>query len=133
MAEVNPDHAELIKQLRGVQRIVINTQYGGFGLSRKAELLYLELAGIAYTLEPQKDRDTQLRFGDKIIVNGLEFWGRNIDRDDPALVNTVRQLGSDAGSEYAKLKVVEVPADVEWYIEEYDGKEWVAEKHRTWR
>ena len=23
--------------------------------------------------------------------------------------------------------------DVEWYIEEYDGQEWVAEKHRTWR
>ena len=133
MAEVNPTHEELIKHLRGVQRIVINTQYGGFSLSREAELLYLELAGIAYTLEPQKDRDTQIRLGSKIMINGIEFWGRNIPRDDPALVNTIRQLGSNAGGNYATLKVVEVPADVEWYIEEYDGKEWVAEKHRTWR
>lgn len=133
MAEINLNHDELIKQLRGIQRIVINTQHGGFSLSRKAELLYLELAGIAYTLEPQKDRDTQLRLGHKIIVNGTEFWGRNVARDDPALVNAVHQLGSNAGGEYAKLKVVEVPVDVEWYIEEYDGKEWVAEKHRIWR
>lgn len=133
MAEINPSHDELIKQLRGIQRIVINIQYGGFGLSRKAELLYLELAGTAYTLEPQKDRDTQLRLGHKIMVNGTEFSSRYIARDDPALVNTVRQLGSNSGSDYATLKVVEVPAGIEWYIEEYDGKEWVAEKHRTWR
>jgi hypothetical protein len=133
MAEVNPDHTELIKQLRGVQRIVINTQYGGFSLSREAEMLYLELAGIAYTLEPQKDRDTQHRLGSKIIVDKTEFFSRNIPRDDPALINTVRQLGSKAAGEYATLKVVEVPADVDWYIDEYDGKELVAEKHRTWR
>jgi hypothetical protein len=133
MAEINLNHDELIKQLRGIQRIVINTQHSEFSLSQKAELLYLELAGIAYTLEPQKDRDTQLRLGHKIMVNGTEFLGQYVPRDDPALVNTVHQLGSNAGGEYAKLKVVEVPVDVEWYIEEYDGKEWVAEKHRTWR
>jgi hypothetical protein len=132
MAEVNPTHEELIKHLRGVQRIVINSRYGGFSLSRVGELLYLELAGIAYTSEPQKDRDTQIRLGDKIIANGVEFSNRSIARNDPALVTTVRRLGSKANGEYAKLKVVEIPADVDWYIEEYDGKEWVAEKHRTW-
>jgi hypothetical protein len=133
MASVNPDHEELIKQLRGVQYIVINSRYGGFSLSREASLLYLDLAGISYTLEEQEDRDTQNRLGSKIMINDQEFWGRNISRDDPALVATVRRLGSNAGGDYAKLKVVEVPAGVEWYVEEYDGKEWVAEKHRTWR
>ena len=132
MAEVNPTHEELIKHLRGVQRIVINSTYGGFSLSRTGELLYLELAGIAYTLEPQKDRDTQIRLGDKIIANCVEFSNRSIARNDPALVTTVCRLGSKANGDYAKLKVVEIPADVDWYIEEYDGKEWVAEKHRTW-
>ena len=134
MASVNPDHEELIKQLRGVQRIVINKAYGGFGLSREGVLLYLELAGIPYTLEEQEDRDTQTRLGSKIMVNGKEFYERyDIERDDPALVTTVRRLGSKSWGSYAKLKVVEVPAGVEWYIEEYDGQEWVAEKHRTWR
>ena len=32
----------------------------------------------------------------------------------------------------ASLKVVEVPEDAEWEIDEYDGNEHVAEKHRTW-
>ena len=32
----------------------------------------------------------------------------------------------------ANLKMVEIPDDVEWEIADYDGKEWVAEKHRTW-
>jgi len=30
------------------------------------------------------------------------------------------------------LKVVEIPDDVEWNVQEYDGNEWVAEKHRIW-
>ena len=134
MAKVNPDHEELIKQLRGVQYIVINRAYGGFGLSREAVLLYLDLVGITYTLEDQEDRDTQTRLGSKIMVNNKEFFERYaIERNDPALVTTVRRLGKNAAGEFAKLKIVEVPVGVEWYIEEYDGQEWVAEKHRTWR
>jgi len=31
------------------------------------------------------------------------------------------------------LKIVEIPADVDWVLMEYDGCEWVAEKHRTWQ
>jgi hypothetical protein len=134
MAEINPKHDELLKQLRGVQRIVINCEFGGFSLSREAILLYLDLAGIPYTEEPQADRDTQSRLGSKIMVNGEEFYDRyDIKRNDPALVATVHRLGSEANGDYATLKVVEVPASVEWYIEDYEGREWVAEKHRTWR
>jgi hypothetical protein len=133
MAEVNQEHEELIKQLRGVQRIAINTCYGGFGLSREAILLYLELAGIAYIQVPQEDRDTQNRLGDRILIDNIDFNCHDIDRNDPALINAIRQLGSKADGIHAKIKVVEVPPDVDWFIDEYDGKEWVAEKHRTWR
>jgi hypothetical protein len=49
------------------------------------------------------------------------------------LVQIVRELGAEADSKFANLKIVEIPADVEWEIGEYDGREWVAEKHRTWR
>jgi hypothetical protein len=132
MAEV--DHDELIKHLRGVQRIVINRAHGGFGLSNEAVIMYLDQAGIDYTLKPQADRDAQNRWGDKILVNGKEFHDRyDIARDDPALVTVVRRLGSKANGSYAKLKIVEVPAGVVWEINDYDGKEWVAEVHRTWQ
>ena len=39
-------------------------------------------------------------------------------------------MSANGGS--ANIKVVEVPEDVDWEIAEYDGVEWVAEKHRTW-
>jgi hypothetical protein len=38
-----------------------------------------------------------------------------------------------ANGRFAKLKLVDIPLDIQWAIEEYDGDEWVIEKHRTWR
>ena len=103
---------ELIQEIKGIQRIVINTRHGGFGLSEQASRLFAQRTGIA----------------------NKELWSdRDIARDDPVLVAIVRELGVDADTRYAKLKIVEVPYEVEWQIEEYDGVEWVAEKHRIWR
>lgn len=91
------------------QKIVINACHGGFGLSETAGKRYRELAGIPLA----------------------EFrW--EIARDDPHLVEVVERLGSAANTRYSNLKVVEIPDDVEWQIEEYDGCEWISEAHRTW-
>ena len=102
---------ELIKALRGVQYVVINTCYGGFGLSERAVRDYKNMAGIT---DPK-------------------WYDRDIPRDDPYLIKIVRDLGMTANGAHANLKIVEVPPDVEWQIEEYDGNEWVAEKHRIWQ
>ena len=56
-----------------------------------------------------------------------------IERNDPVLVQVVEELGEKSSGRHAELKVVEIPDDVKWKIEEYDGVEWVAEQHRTWR
>jgi len=89
-------------------KIVINDCYGGFGLSKEALALYNERSGTVVTYDIE------------------------IKRNDPILVEIVEQLGEDAGHRFAQLKVVEIPDDVVWGIEEYDGNEWIAEKHRTW-
>jgi len=89
-------------------KIVINTCYGGFGLSKEALALFNERTGT-------------------VVTNDIE-----IKRNDPILVEIVEQLGEDASSSFAELKVVEIPDDVQWQIEEDGGDEWVAEKHRTW-
>lgn len=54
------------------------------------------------------------------------------DRADPDLVAVVEELGERANGLCAELSIVEIPDDVEWEIEEYDGNEWVSEKHRSW-
>ena len=94
-----------------MQKIVINVQHGGFGLSDEAMQLYKILTGIP----PQ---------------NPVVYW--KIARDSPQLVQIVEQLGERANTRYSRLKVVEVPKGVEWEVHEYDGLEWVAENHRTW-
>ena len=88
-------------------KVVINTSFGGFDISKEAKALYE-------------------------TITSIEFDRYEVQRDDPVLVKIVEDLGAEANGNYAKLKVVEIPDDVDWVIEEYDGKEQVAEKHRTW-
>jgi hypothetical protein len=101
---------KFIEKLKGIQYIVINDCYGGFGLSERAIFEYKKMAGIA----------------------DADFYDRDIPRDDPYLIKIVKDLGMGANGAHANLKIVEVPGNVKWIIQEYDGAEWVAEEHRTW-
>lgn len=88
-------------------QIVINSYHGGYGLSRKAyEYLSLPWDNYGYAMDE--------------------------DRANPKLVQCVLALGKDANGQHAELTVIDIPDDVEWTIQDYDGAEWVAEKHRTW-
>ncbi len=128
----NPDYDLLIDLLRGCRDLVINSQHGGFGLSRDAQIAYLERSKITYTLVPRDDRHSTERYGPMIMVNGKHWYDKDINRDDPVLVALVNELGKAANGEHARLKVVRIPADVDWQIDDYDGKEWISERHRTW-
>jgi len=129
---INPDYDLLIEHLRGYRDLVINTCQGGFGLSRGAQIAWLERSQIPYTLVARDDRHSTERYGPLIVVNNKHWYDKDIPRDDPVLVTLVRELGQAANGEYARLKVVRIPADVTWQIEDYDGKEWISEQHRTW-
>jgi hypothetical protein len=91
-----------------MKKIVINKCYGGFGLSVEALQMYNDLSGKNLT------------------------WSKNISRDDPFLITVVESLKERANGKWSKLDIVKIPDDVDWTIEEYDGGEWIAEKHRTW-
>lgn len=82
-------------------KVVINRDYGGFGLSEIAK----DLLGIKYE-------------GD-------------IERNDPRLVDVVEKLGKEANDSCSHLMVVEIPDDMPFYIHEYDGFEAIYEKHRV--
>jgi hypothetical protein len=90
-----------------MKQIVINKIHGGFNLSHEALTRLCEIKGT--------------------LVNQF-----NIARDDADLLTVVKEMGDKADGLSASLTIVEIPDDVEWQIEEYDGIEWVAEKHRTW-
>ena len=60
-----------------------------------------------------------------------DTWTRE-NRTHPLVIRVIEELGEAANGRCAELKVVEIPDNVEYYIDEYDGIEHVAEKHRTW-
>lgn len=149
----------LIAHLKGIRKVVINNCFGGFGLSHEAILLYLDKCGLPvwteanekfaglipfnYYLVPPEERikgspdnwhDMTLaqRAAHNAAYSKTVFTDRDLARDDPYLVQVVEELGAGANGRHAELKIVEIPADVAWEIDEYDGNETVAEKHRTW-
>ena len=93
-----------------MMKVVVNGCYGGFVLSKKAREI-LSTHSDAYHLA----------------------WREGRDRTNPYLISVVEKLGREAAGAHSQLYVVEVPCGVKWHIEEEDGKEWVAEDHRTWR
>lgn len=137
-------------------KIVINRCYGGFGLSEEAVKRYFEIKDqpvwpekgkfglITYWIVPPDERMTVKEGADFYRMSDDERREHNrlyseqtvcpnhLDRDDPVLVQVVEELGEKANGGYAELKVVEVPDDVHWEIQEYDGMEKVAETHRSW-
>jgi hypothetical protein len=130
-------------------KVVKNACFGGFRLSHAAVMRYAELTGM--TLYPFVDDTndiskaphrwdgrtkpplglihycTKPRYSDKHA-----FSPSNIERTDPALVQVVEELGEKANGKHAELVVVEVPDDVVWSIDNYDGVETIHEQHRTW-
>jgi hypothetical protein len=141
-------------------KVVINCCYGGFGISRKAVERYLEIKGTPYWitedtkfksfglytvwLVPPEQRpeskegeafyamtmDDRKAYNEEYSNN--TWYPHDVSRDDSILIQVIEELGEEANGDHASLKIVNIPDGVEWQIEEYDGKEWVAEKHRTW-
>ena len=89
-------------------KVVINSCYGGFGLSNKALDMYKQLS------------------------NKSEVYAYELDRTDPILIQVVETLGAEADGCYAKLRIIEIPDGIEWEISDYDGMESVEEVHRSW-
>jgi hypothetical protein len=143
-------------------KVVINSCFGGFGLSPAATLELWKRGGPVcatpvdeYYSDP---RDADSPFGkvpslqmwrqylaqpngrDRIFLTvfspdeSLVLYAKEDDeqRSNPVLVQLVEEMGIKASGSCAELKVVEIPDGVEFEIAEYDGLEHVAEVHRSW-
>ena len=112
-------------------KIVINRDYGGYGLSDQAVREYGKSKGLNLVEDGPDDHGFTYFYVNEIDENNY-FSDREIERNDPVLVEIVERLGSEANGRYSDLKIVEIPDDVDWEVMEYDGMEHIAEKHRTW-
>jgi len=138
-------------------KIVVNRCYGGFGLSDKAVEMVMNRKGLdcfRYRQTKYKFRDgvneyTKCKksndidlitfyftkdFGNKINEFPSEFnwYYGSIARNDEDLVTVVEELGKEANGRFSELEVVEIPDDVNWELDDYDGIETIHEVHRSW-
>lgn len=110
-----------------LEEIVISREFGGSYLPEKVENLL-------------KEWKNEYIWGEDGWIEHMKV-GRDIPRDDPDLIRAIKQLGRiDVCSDcwiletdgQVSLAIVKIPGDIEWYVADYDGQEWIAEIHRTW-
>lgn len=100
-------------------KIVINRCCGGFCVSKAI----LDKLGI-------EDRKSGYVYNDDF---GIVSYNDEAYRADKRLIDAIESIGlEESGGDLSELKIVEIPDDVNWKIEGYDGCEWVSEFPRTW-
>lgn len=111
-------------------KVAINNCFGGFSLSDEAFELLLNLKQIKFEKRDDGyyyDPDT----GEFISQYNL-YDNFHDQRSDSDLIKVIETLGPAANGSYSSLAIVDIPDDVDYTIEEYDGYEHVAEVHRKW-
>lgn len=110
-------------------KVVYNACYGGFSLSDEAIEMYLDLKGLRYN-------KIEERWGSTYVVDGFKnfYDRRDIERDDPVLVEVVEKLGDKANGECARLKIEDVPKGALYNITHHDGYESIEIQYNSgWR
>lgn len=134
-------------------KVVINGCFGGFSISIEAlyELVKMKSSAVRKTtlkkwfgddwaedikkLVDYKDGFKRAEYIPVLFKGKYAYSLKDGDevRKHPDLIKVVNELGDNANGSCAKLMIVEIPDGVDYEIEEYDGNEHIAEKHRTWR
>lgn len=138
-----------------IKKIVLNSCFGGYNWSNKAIIDYLNAVGkpfrlvrfVCYEKDEKGDDDFEKRiyadislktfiaqdnptdktyvYGCYALVNGEEFTGRRIGREDPVAIKLLEEKGSEyCSSKKSNLEIVEYDDEM-WIpsISEYDGAE----------
>ena len=134
-------------------KIILNKCYGGFSLSHEAYMLYAKKKGITlypyaidyatntYYITNNPENEYTVHYFTKNYGNTISFkdaedeyflWLNYSYREDPILVEVVEELGERANGSYAKLEVVEIPDDMDYVIDNYDGIETLHQKVQEW-
>jgi len=100
-------------------KVVINSCYGGFSLSKAVYgELGIEWDGYGYLSNEKL---------------GISSENYNAYRFDPGLISAIEKVGiENAGGLCAELSIVDIPDEISWEISDYDGWERVEECHRSW-
>jgi hypothetical protein len=132
-----------------MQKIVISTE-GNLDIPESVLLRFCELEDITLEWEIEKvNMGTEMtdKGFDKVTFDIKNYFYTDstetrgelnkdtIKRDNPNLIQAFEEYIKDCEEkkEIPYVKIIEIPDDVKWYIEDYDGWcESVVEEHRSW-
>lgn len=143
-----------------MKKVILNKCYGGFDVSPKGYQLYAKKKGIALFAYKAKDFNSLTgkivyEFAGNLEEDssmGLTYTtkdygkGKYIElpdnaellyldseyRTDKDLIEVVEELGVEASGRFGNLKVVEIPDDLDYVIDEYDGIETLHARVQEW-
>jgi len=135
-------------------KVAINTCYGGFSFSEKFYEKLIEYGVpvkkfVEQVIDPETrqylpeplndgevlfDRTLSSDESDIMIKMCGKYWGSWVgdDRSHPLMLKIIEELGEDANGQHSKIEIIEIPDDVEYTIDDYDGMESIHENHRMW-
>lgn len=139
-----------------MKKVILNKCYGGFDVSKEAYELYAKKKGLtlyqyeselissekkfAYkraTKESLFNHYFTKDFGDYAYISNEDYEKYNLylredHREDPVLIEVVEELGDKANGRFGELRIVEIPDDLDYVIDEYDGIETLHQKVQEW-
>lgn len=138
-----------------MKKVILNKCYGGFDVSKEAYMLYAKKKGLTlYLYESEfinkkfiykkiNNDDSIFRhyftkdMGDNIEINNEDYekyclYLRDEHREDPILIEVIEELGEKTNGRFGNLKIVEIPDDLDYVIDEYDGIETLHQRVQEW-
>jgi hypothetical protein len=139
-----------------MKKVILNKCFGGFDVSREAYELYAKKKGLElYIYTSNLDYESKewiykkaneenwnktyftKDMGDNVKISNEDYekytlYLRDEHREDPILIEVVEELGDKASGRFGDLKIVEIPDDLDYEIDEYDGIETLHQKVQEW-
>ena len=143
-----------------MKKVILNKCYGGFDVSIETYKLYAKKKGLnLYFYDYDYDYSEGIQdiykkigepndtryflhcfikdMGDNVVISDDDYkkyslWLNRDYREDPTLIEVVEELGEKASSPYSNLRIVEIPDDLDYVIDDDDGIETLHEKVREW-
>lgn len=138
-----------------MKKVILNKCYGGFGVSKLGYELYAKKKGLqlfCYEFDTNALKNHIYKyakndclfthyftkdFGNNVQISNENYekyslYLREEHREDPILIEVIEELGDKANGRFANLKVVEIPDDLNYVIDDYDGIETLHQDVETW-
>lgn len=138
-----------------MRKVILNKCFGGFDVSKEAYMSYAKKKGLTLYLyrtelidgkfiyKKVNDDNSIFRYyfikdiGDNVEISDEDYekyclYLKDGHREDPVLIEVVEELGEKASGRLGNLKVIEIPDDLDYVIDEYDGIETLHQKVQEW-